>query len=108
MISLRLLKTKAKYTNFSLVGHSPTSLGKMGENLLCAGVSTLSQSCFLYLQKKGLLREVIWQKGRLEFQITSPCVESEVVIDLLLTGMWDLKKQYPEWIDIYIGEENGT
>jgi len=108
LISLRLLKTKERYTSFSLLGHAPTSLGKMGENLLCAGVSALSQSCFLYLQKKELLREVTWQKGKLEFEISSPCLESEVALDILLTGMQDLKKQYPEWIDIYIGEENGT
>lgn len=108
MISLRLVKSHGKYKSLRLEGHAPASFGSSGENILCAGVSVLSQSCFLYLQKNDLLREIVWEKGRLGFQITKPSSESEICMEILVTGMQDLKDQYPKWIDIYIGEENGT
>lgn len=91
-----------------LVGHASKELGEHGDNILCAGISTLSQACFLYLQKRGYLSQIVWKSGQLGFRIENPTDESEICMQILRTGILDLQSQYPNEIQYSIGEEHGT
>lgn len=95
---------------FKITGHSPASLGSPGENLLCAAVSVLGQSLLLYLQKKEVVKIQNLEKGFLEFHLTETDKELDIAVDVIVEGLMDLQRQYPEIINfsIYTGEKNGT
>ncbi|MBM9589365.1 ribosomal-processing cysteine protease Prp [Leptospira sp. 201903075] len=58
-----------KIAGIQLEGHSPKNLGSKGENLLCAGVSTLIQSAHSYLASQNSLESEDKREGHLEFLV---------------------------------------
>lgn len=58
-----------KIAGIQLAGHSPKNLGSKGENLLCAGVSTLVQSAHSYLASQNSLESEDKRDGYLEFLV---------------------------------------
>lgn len=58
-----------KIAGIQLEGHSPKNLGSKGENLLCAGVSTLIQSAHSYLASQNSLESEDKREGYLEFLV---------------------------------------
>ncbi|EOQ88142.1 PF04327 family protein [Leptospira yanagawae serovar Saopaulo str. Sao Paulo = ATCC 700523] len=58
-----------KIAGIQLEGHSPTDLGSKGENLLCAGVSTLVQSAHSFLASQGSLESETKRDGYLSFLV---------------------------------------
>ncbi|TGL10522.1 ribosomal-processing cysteine protease Prp [Leptospira meyeri] len=70
MIYSKILKDLGgKIAGIQLEGHSPKDLGSKGENLLCAGVSTLVQSAHSYLASQGSLESETKRDGYLEFLV---------------------------------------
>ncbi|PJZ86066.1 ribosomal-processing cysteine protease Prp [Leptospira harrisiae] len=58
-----------KIAGIQLEGHSPKDLGSKGENLLCAGVSTLVQSAHSYLASQDSLESEEKRDGYLRFLV---------------------------------------
>ncbi|TGL73972.1 ribosomal-processing cysteine protease Prp [Leptospira jelokensis] len=58
-----------KVAGFQLEGHSPSNFGSKGENLLCAGVSTLVQSAHSFLASQGSLESETKRDGYLSFLV---------------------------------------
>ncbi|MCX7998496.1 MAG: ribosomal-processing cysteine protease Prp, partial [Leptospiraceae bacterium] len=105
-------------TKVKVSGHSPSDMGKKGENLLCAGISVLAQSVFLYLWKQGRIQNFIRKDGLLEFEIAQTekfedaesldSANVQAALQILILGVQDLQAQYPNEISIELGGKNGT
>ncbi|TGL55015.1 ribosomal-processing cysteine protease Prp [Leptospira kemamanensis] len=78
-----------KIAGIQLEGHSPTNLGSKGENLLCAGVSTLVQSAHSYLASQGSLEREEKRDGYLQFFVKQN--QKEVYQSLLAMVEFGLK-----------------
>lgn len=89
-------------------GHSPKEMGEKGFNLLCAGVSVLAQSVFIYFWNLKKIQSYSKKEGLLEFEIVQASAEDLVALKVLIFGFQDLRTQYPNLLSIKIGESNGT
>ncbi len=70
MIRLVVYKNKGLYTGLDCEGHSSKSNGEKGSNLVCAAVSALLQTLFLYLKNEKLIDSVKMSDGLLYFRLT--------------------------------------
>ena len=96
------IETQNKHiVSFESKGHASLSNGKKGENLVCAAVSVLVQTLYLYLKKEGLLQKEEIKDGYLLMILN---LKPEEIIrnsfDIILTGLETLKKQHPEDIEL--------
>ncbi|EMF80203.1 PF04327 family protein [Leptospira weilii serovar Topaz str. LT2116] len=109
MIRIRIIHNGKFYSSLESEGHSPTSLGKKGENILCSAVSVLVQTLYLYLLQSGKVRPAEIRDGYLRFEVLA---EQDALIqnsfDLILSGLKNLKDQYPKEIELIGVPENGT
>ncbi len=109
LIRIRIIHNGKFYSSLESEGHSPTYLGKKGENLLCSAVSVLVQTLYLYLLQSGKVRPAEIRDGYLRFEVLA---EQDALIqnsfDLILSGLKNLKDQYPKEIELIGVPENGT
>ncbi|ABJ76932.1 MULTISPECIES: ribosomal-processing cysteine protease Prp [Leptospira] len=109
MIRIRITHNGKFYSSLESEGHSPASLGKKGENLLCSAVSVLVQTLYLHLLQSGKVKPAEIQDGYFRFEVL---VQQDVLIqnsfDLILSGLKNLKDQYPKEIELIGVPENGT
>lgn len=101
LILLEIKKDKkGNYTGLVSEGHAPNSFGKKGNNILCAAVSTLVQTLYLHLKiMSNVSRETI-RKGFFEIEILKASKETNLVFEVIMTGIHNLFKQYPEEIQL--------
>jgi uncharacterized protein YsxB (DUF464 family) len=108
LISIEVFSSNGIYTGLKLTGHAPTSFGSPGENILCAAVSVLSQTLYLYCKKNYIVFSERIEKGFLGFSIEES-LSSSVPFDMFLEGITNLEVQYPNSIQIsYKGGIYGT
>lgn len=100
MIKIRLFQGDTYYTGLQTTGHAPTLMGKKGENILCAGISTLAQTLYIYLKERNYLRKGEIKNGYLEFTVKTPDEQTQQAFELVLTGFRDLQQQYPDYIEL--------
>jgi uncharacterized protein YsxB (DUF464 family) len=105
LIRIEFSREEDRYKGLRVIGHSPLSKGKPGENLLCAAVSILSQTLELCLYKSGQLNLLKKEKGFLELEVVSPNFGTDVQFDFFLTGVFALGEDAAEFITI---EEKGV
>lgn len=109
LIRIRITHNGKFYSSLESEGHSPASLGKKGENLLCSAVSVLVQTLYLHLLQSGKVKPAEIQDGYFRFEVL---VQQDVLIqnsfDLILSGLKNLKDQYPKEIELIGVPENGT
>lgn len=109
MIRLILHDNGTSFLSFTVKGHS--TQGQKGNDILCAGVSTLAQSIVLTMKTVLKLNIGVEKKdGYLYCGIPDSLDKQEKLgVDLLImtmvTGIQDLKNQYPNEIEI-IWESN--
>lgn len=101
MILIEIKKDKkGNYTGLVSEGHAPDSFGKKGNNILCAAISTLVQTLHLHLKiMSNVSRETI-RKGFLEIEVSKANKETNLAFDVIMTGIHNLFKQYPEEIQL--------
>lgn len=104
MIQITITEKHDLFKSFTIEGHS--LIGKKGNNILCAGVSTLVQTIFLGL-KEILKLNVKFDKKDGYFHCYLPenlTQSNKQFVDLLIMtmikGLQDLKKQYPDEVSI--------
>lgn len=104
MIKLLIHTKNSYFSSFTIEGHS--TLGTKGNNLLCAGVSTLSQGIFLGLTKI-LNLDLNYEKrdGYLFCQFPDDLSSGEqdkvsVLLVTLIETMKDLRLSFPDEIKI--------
>ena len=101
MIVIEIIKDKkGNYLGLKSEGHAPNSFGKQGSNILCAAVSTLVQTLYLHLKiMSNVSRETIRQ-GFLELEVKAINTETNLTFEVIMTGIHNLFKQYPEEIQL--------
>ncbi|MCW7497279.1 ribosomal-processing cysteine protease Prp [Leptospira levettii] len=90
-----------KIAGIQLEGHSPTNLGSKGENLLCAGVSTLVQSAHSYLASQGSLESEEKRDGYLRFLVKQNQRDGyQSLLAMVLFGLRSLEHSHSNAISI--------
>ncbi|EMY79371.1 PF04327 family protein [Leptospira weilii serovar Ranarum str. ICFT] len=100
MIRIRITRFGEFYSSLESEGHSPVSLGKKGENLLCSAVSVLVQTLYLHLLQSGKVKPAEIADGYLRFEVLGQDVLIQNSFDLILSGLKNLKDQYPKEIEL--------
>ncbi len=104
MIQLSVHDDERTFISFTVEGHS--SLGKKGNNILCAGVSTLTQSILLGMKSVLKLHlKVRKEEGYLKCVFPESLSQGDIegvnlLMMTMITGFQDLKNQFPEEINI--------
>ena len=89
-----------KITGFSAQGHSGTA--PRGEDIVCAGVSSLTDSAFLgiteYLHRNVISKD---SSGKLQMMLEErPDERTEAILETMLLGLMEISKAYPEALRI--------
>ncbi len=100
-------KNKPNFVGLSMKGHASSLHGEKGENILCAGVSALSQTLLIYLDKKNCLESFQKNDGTLELTLNKAGSQSIIneSFSFALSGFKALQDQYPKEIlirEIYV------
>ncbi|MCC5816234.1 MAG: ribosomal-processing cysteine protease Prp [Leptospira sp.] len=110
MIEIELYTREGIFTGLKSSGHASLDLGNRGSNPLCAGVSVLLQTLFLYLNKQKLVEKVVKQDGLLAFhlvEIRNPklTITIDQAFQMVIVGLEELVKEHPEEVRIKLVEE---
>ncbi len=90
----------------SIAGHSGQAL--KGNDIVCAGVSALSQSVALALEYFAIAHSINQQEGLLEFSVNvaslgdAQKIRCESIISVFIIGINEIRKQYPEFVQVNI------
>ena len=87
-------------TGFEAVDHA--GMAPRGQDIVCAGVSALTDTAFLGLTKH-LEREVDFQaaNGKLSVRLKqSPDSLSDAILATMLLGIKEIEKQYPKHVRV--------
>ncbi|HIU91049.1 MAG TPA: ribosomal-processing cysteine protease Prp [Candidatus Fimimonas merdipullorum] len=102
------IKTQGKsIVEVTASGH--TGYGEAGEDIVCAGVSTLLQSALLgLLQVVGIaVKYTVDEKGSLRFTLPKNLTPAErhdadVVLNTMLCGLKDFYTEYSDYINLEV------
>lgn len=109
MIRVELFFRDGFFIGLRSTGHASNELGGSGSNVVCAAVSALIQTLFVYLKKQKLISNFHQEKGTLQFQlidIRNP--KLTVLVDhsykLILTGLEEIRNLYPKELELEFRE----
>ncbi|MCM1290075.1 MAG: ribosomal-processing cysteine protease Prp [Corallococcus sp.] len=108
MTDITITKNGNSIVEVNASGH--TGFGESGEDVVCAGVSTLIQSALLgLLQVVGINVKftVDEEKGSLRFTLPQNLTEAErhdadVVLNTMLCGLQDFYTEYSDFINLEV------
>ncbi|MEJ5363066.1 MAG: ribosomal-processing cysteine protease Prp [Spirochaetota bacterium] len=92
----------------SISGHSGQA--SKGNDIVCAGVSALSQSVALALEYYEIAHSINQQEGLLEFSVNLDSltddkkIRCESLASVFILGINEIRKQYPEFVYVSIKE----
>lgn len=92
----------------SITGHSGQA--SKGNDIVCAGVSALSQSVALALEYYEIAHSISQQEGLLEFSVNLDSlhddkkIRCESLVSVFILGINEIRKQYPEFVRVSIKE----
>lgn len=87
-------------------GHSGQAA--KGNDIVCAGISALSQSAVLALDLYEIALNINQQEGLLEFSFNvtelndAQKIRCESILSVFIVGISEIRKQYPEFVHIII------
>lgn len=107
MTNIEIFKEERGYCGFRAAGHAD---GGDAEEIVCAGISTLTQSLYFsllkFLPKKNLL--ACQKDGFLEVFLEGECAQQREKIDtcflFLETGLALLQENYPQYLTLNVME----
>ncbi|MBE7411616.1 MAG: ribosomal-processing cysteine protease Prp [Leptospiraceae bacterium] len=114
MIEIWFKKQGNNYSKIKISGHSVTRNDflksekieeKIGLNVICAAVSILTQSLYIYCKEKGAVKSEKISNGLLEFELNKINSNTNTVFEMVEMGLLNLKIQYPKEILIEYLEE---
>jgi len=102
MIKAEIFKTGGKISGFSINGHSQTA--PRGQDIYCAGVSSLVQSAYLCIEKHLKRKfEGSQADGSLTLKLKNPPDElTEAVFQTMLIGLLEIEKLVPKALKVEI------
>ncbi|MCB1191849.1 MAG: ribosomal-processing cysteine protease Prp [Leptospiraceae bacterium] len=105
MIEIKItIDSDKNYHSFLAQGHATSVHGGKGNNILCAAISVLSQTLYIYAKKKSWLTfEKVAHDGFLEMVFNKQSsYEINLAVGMVLEGINNLLKQYPNDIKLVI------
>ena len=102
MIRIELELRDERIIGFRVAGHS--GMGKRGHDIVCAGVSAVTQTALLGLLKKvNAAVDYRVERGDMSVELKSaPDDMTEVVLQTMRLGLNEIAKQYPSAVKIEI------
>lgn len=97
MIHVEIVRDNNHVCGFDVHGHS--GYAAHGSDIVCAGVSALTQGALLALQHDG---KVSFQHGcgRLSVEIDKPDLITDAIILAMIKGIEEIAKKYPNFVEI--------
>ncbi|MDO5041332.1 MAG: ribosomal-processing cysteine protease Prp [Peptoniphilus sp.] len=105
MIKIEIYKKNGLFFGFRSKGHADYSDGEY--DIVCAGVSTLTQTLYFYLHGKGITdTEESQKQGYLYYKIKRDIEKQEVqgAFEFMITGLELLQRDYSKYIQFKIME----
>lgn len=108
MTDITIKKKNNSVVEVNASGH--TGYGESGEDIVCAGVSTLIQSALLGLLQVARINvkfSVDEQKGSLRFTLPEVLSEEErhdadIILNTMLCGLRDFYTEYSDYINLEV------
>ena len=108
MTDIKVIRKNNSIVEVTASGH--TGYGESGEDIVCAGVSTLIQSALLGLLQVAQINvkyTVNEQKGSLRFTLPENLTEQErhdasVILNTMLCGLNDFYTEYSDYINLEV------
>lgn len=100
MIRAEIYSDGGRINGFAILGHSGTA--PRGQDIYCAGVSSLSQSAYLALAKH-LKRRVQFEQASGDFKVRledEPDELTEAVFQTMLLGLIEIEKLRPDALQV--------
>lgn|SRR5690554_3043033 len=110
MTSIQLLRSAGRFVGFKAKGH--TGYGPTGQDIVCAGVSTLVQTTVLGLQELvGLDLEIKQNQKNGLFHCLIPTTVDEnkleqahLIFNLMYLGLQQIAQEYRKYVQISLKE----
>ena len=98
MTKIEIFFEKDDIVKFTAKGHS--NYASLGEDIVCAGISTLIQTAILAL-KKMFNQDIveILKEGNVELNIPKQR-EAQLILQTIIIGLRDIESEYPKNIRI--------
>lgn len=99
MIKVDIYRNEQTITGFSISGHANTA--PRGQDIVCAGVSSLAQTAVLGVTKY-LGREVDFAvaSGKLELALQETDSLTSAILETMLLGLTEIERLYPRKVRI--------
>lgn len=99
MIKINVYRSGQAIAGFSVSGHA--NLAPHGQDIVCAGVSALTQAAVLgitnYLNKKANIEVLV---GKLGVELEEPDGLTNAILETMLLGLMEIAKLYPKSVRI--------
>lgn len=96
-----MIGVKIFSNGFTVHGHS--GYAKRGNDIVCAGVSSLTQAAVLGLRHYGVDMDVAVAPGEITVQIHSHKDVVEPIFTAMIAGLEEIARQYPENVKLTKG-----
>ncbi len=110
MIRIQIFRdNEARITGFRVTGHAGTA--PQGEDIICAGVSALTQSALLGLERwADRQMNLTVESGKLIMDLTSePDSLTQAILETMVLGLTAIADNYPKNVSLVStgGDKNG-
>lgn len=109
MIQVQVFQNKSVIRGFEVSGHA--GYEAKGQDIVCAGVSALTQTALLGLEKfvPGHYQYEICQEGYLKCRLDTDIdnqklKDAQVILETMLLGLESIQEQYGDYIVIAVQE----
>lgn len=93
---------EAKITDYGFVITGHADYAKHGYDIVCAGISALSQSIAIALKKHCKAKAQFTNGLGIVVDIERPTDESTMLLDVLRIGLLHIERDYPEHLQVRI------
>ncbi len=108
MTDIKLIRKNNSVIEVEASGH--TGYGEQGEDIVCAGISTLLQASLLGLlqvAKINVKYKIETETGKLKFTLPNNLTDEErhdadVILNTLLAGLQDFYTEYSDFINLEV------
>lgn len=110
MTSVQFLRSGERFIGFNAIGH--TGFAPAGQDIVCAGVSTLLQTAVLGLQELvGLELQIQREQKKGLFNCLIPTVRDEekldkadLILNLMYLGLLQIAQEYQKYVQVSLKE----
>ena len=105
MITVLIYRTNDNVIELEVSGHAESA--EYGEDIICASISVLAQTCLLALNEVAVIENIMFkiEDGYLWFKLPKQMTDfqidrANVIIESILVGIKGTREMYPDYIQI--------